>query len=162
MVRNASAEAMKYRVKRVSPGRFSWGMTLSAMHTTRVPERPLTKRRIVPRAGPMKGSQYRTTTRSGRILRSISPVRIQFSGFTEWMQTRMSRSFGAGSDEYCVVPGKRKPGYCRENVRIVTRWPVDRNWRASRSLKLASPPRSGCAGPMMTTEDIIQRYRLHR
>ena len=44
------------------------------------------------------------------------PTFIQFNGFTELMHTFILIFIGAGSDEYCVVPGNKKSGYCKEKV----------------------------------------------
>jgi hypothetical protein len=52
--------------------------------------------------------------RSGFSFRSRLPVFIQLSGFTEFITLWIVISSGAGSEEYWVVPGKRKEGYCRE------------------------------------------------
>ena len=61
------------------------------------------------------GNQYLTTTRSGFILLSPYPVFIQLIGLMELIALMICKSAGAGSSEYCVVPGKRKEGYCNEN-----------------------------------------------
>jgi hypothetical protein len=44
------------------------------------------------------------------------PTVNQLKGLTELIQTFIFKSFGAGSVEYCVVPGKIKLGYCKEKV----------------------------------------------
>jgi hypothetical protein len=36
------------------------------------------------------------------------------SGQTELITEYISTSVGAGSEEYCVVPGNKKEGYCNE------------------------------------------------
>ena len=77
------------------------------------------------------------------------PVRSQLNGITELINALMRIFLGADSDEYCVVPGKRKPGYCNEKVTISASCASSANARESLSLKVASPPRRGCAGPMM-------------
>lgn len=66
---------------------------------------------MVPRHGPIKGSQYLTTITSGFSFFSSFPILIQLKGFTELILILIGIFFGAGSDEYCVVPGKRKDGY---------------------------------------------------
>jgi hypothetical protein len=71
---------------------------------------------MVPRQGPMKGSQYLTITIAGFNLYISLPTENQFNGFTEFMTTLISISGGAGSLENCVVPGNKNPGYCNENV----------------------------------------------
>src|SRR5690606_33098059 len=116
IVIKASTGFKKYRVKAVSPGLFSCGMILSAIHTILVCLFFLTILSMVPRQGPMKGSQYLTTIMSGAIFFSSLPALYQLKGLMELMRTCIFSCAGGGSEEYCVVPGKRKPGYCNENV----------------------------------------------
>jgi hypothetical protein len=66
---------------------------------------------IVPKHGAMKGIQNFTMTRSGFSFRISFPTLSQLSGLIELTFIFIGISAGAGSDEYCVFPGKRKPGY---------------------------------------------------
>jgi hypothetical protein len=59
----------------------------------------------------MNGSQYLTTMISGFIFLSLFPTKIQFSGFIELITELILTFSGGGSEENCVVPGKRKDGY---------------------------------------------------
>ncbi|NKI91719.1 hypothetical protein HBN54_004341 [Hymenobacter sp. 1B] len=113
------------------------------MATTRVCPLPRTSRATVPSAGPIKGSQNRKITKSGRSARNFRPTRSHDSGFTEFKLTSISKSAGPASVLNCVWPGNKKFGYCSENVTIRTSSPASRNARASRSLYVASPPRKG-------------------
>jgi len=47
---------------------------------------------------------------------NCKPTLSQLKGLIELIQTLIDKCLGAGSVEYCVVPGKRKLGYCKENV----------------------------------------------
>jgi len=67
--------------------------------------------KIVPRHGPIKGSQYLTITISGSIFFISFPTEIQFNGFTEFIFILIGMPSGAGSEEYWVLPGKRNEGY---------------------------------------------------
>ncbi len=116
MVIKLSTAPIKYFVKGLSPGLFSCGITLSAMHTTLEYLFFFAIRSMVPRHGPIKGNQYRTTSKSAFSFFSMRPTLIQLSGLTELMATLIFKSAGAASLLYCVVPGKRKEGYCREKV----------------------------------------------
>jgi hypothetical protein len=66
---------------------------------------------MVPRQGPINGSQKRTTTILGFIFLICFPTFSQLNGFMEFILTKIFRFFGAGSVEYCDVPGNRNPGY---------------------------------------------------
>jgi hypothetical protein len=70
--------------------------------------------RIVPSAGPINGNQYLTTIRSGFSFFKRLPITSQFRGFTELIDGCISIPMGGGSDENCVLPGNRNPGYCKE------------------------------------------------
>src|SRR5689334_1139484 len=83
MVTKASGVFKKYLVKATSPALFSCGITLSAMQTILVCLFFFTLRRIVPNAGPIKGSQYLTTIKSGFSFLNFLPVFNQFNGFME-------------------------------------------------------------------------------
>src|SRR5688572_29266532 len=107
MVIKASTVFTKYLVKRESPNLFSWGTILSAMQTTLVCLFFFTLLRMVPKHGPINGSQYLTTIISGMIFFNSFPTFIQLKGLTELMETFISRSVGGSSVEYCVVPGNR-------------------------------------------------------
>ena len=48
-----------------------------------------------------------------------------------------------------VVPGKRKFGYCSEKEIILASCPLEFKERHNNSSQVASPPRSGKAGPRM-------------
>ena len=52
---------------------------------------------MVPKQGPMNGSQYLTTTISGFSRDRRVPTLIQLIGLIEFIRTRMLRSFGGGS-----------------------------------------------------------------
>src|SRR5690606_25439799 len=89
----------KYLVKTVSPGLFSCGIILSAIQTIWVCLFFLTLRKMVPKHGPINGSQYLTTITSGCSFFNSLPTEIQFSGFTELILTLMGMFTGAGSVE---------------------------------------------------------------
>ena len=89
-------------------------------------------------------------SRSGCIAWMRRPTLIQLIGLQELTCWLISKSVGAFSVEYCVFPGKRNDGYCRVKVMISTWCPSACNWRASRSLKVAKPPRKGYAVPSST------------
>src|SRR6185312_6989285 len=97
----------KYLVNILSPGLFSCGNTLSAIQTICVWRFFFMILKIVPRQGPIKGSQYLTTIISGFIFFNSFPTLIQFKGFTELIFILIGILSGAASDEYCVFPGKR-------------------------------------------------------
>jgi hypothetical protein len=40
---------------------------------------------------------------------------IQLKGLTELIRERMGIPAGAFPSSYCVLPGKRNPGYCNDN-----------------------------------------------
>src|SRR5665647_3415584 len=111
MVINPSIGLRKYFVKTLSPGRFSCGKILSAIHIIFVCSFFFTLLKIVPRHGPIKGNQYLTTIISGCIFFISFKTANQLRGFTEFIFTLIGIFLGAGSVEYCVVPGKRKDGY---------------------------------------------------
>jgi hypothetical protein len=46
---------------------------------------------------------------------NLVPVINQLKGLIELITLWMVRPAGAGSDEYCVLPGNRNEGYCNEN-----------------------------------------------
>ena len=71
------------------------------------------------------------------------------------MHTLMFKLLGAGSSEYCVVPGNKKPGCCKENVKISASHPASIKALVSLSSNDANPPLRGCAGPIMTVEAIL-------
>jgi len=81
--------------------------------------------------------------------RSRRPTRIQFSGLIESMSRGAGAVCSGALRSSCVVPGKRREGYCRLNVTVSTRWCFPSSC-ASVALKCAMPPRSGYAGPTMT------------
>ena len=76
----------------------------------------LITRRIVPKQGPIKGIQYLTITKSGFDFRILFPTNNQFNGFIELMQILIVKFVGAGSVLYCVLPGNKKLGYCKEKL----------------------------------------------
>jgi hypothetical protein len=62
----------------------------------------------------MNGNQYLTTMISGFSFFNAAPTRNQFRGLTELILEWIFNPSGGGSDEYWVLPGNRKEGYCRE------------------------------------------------
>ena len=104
---------------------------------------------IVPKHGPINGSQYLTITMFACSALILFPDWYQLSGLTELMHWMILRSFGGSLSEYWVLPGKRKLGYCKEKVYIITSCPSLINCLANLSLNVAKPPLSGNAGPMM-------------
>ncbi len=66
---------------------------------------------MVPKHGPIKGSQYLTTMISGFKFLSSLPTFSQLNGLMELIQTFIFRSAGGSSVEYCVVPGNKILGY---------------------------------------------------
>src|ERR1700690_2354393 len=111
MVINPSIAFKKYFVKVLSPGRFSCGKILSAMQIIFVCLFFFTLLKIVPRHGPIMGSQYLTIIISGLKFFNSFPTDNQLKGFTELIFILIEIFSGAGSVEYWVVPGKRKDGY---------------------------------------------------
>jgi hypothetical protein len=77
------------------------------------------------------------------------PTLIQFKGLIELMATSMDKLDGAGSELYWVVPGNKKPGYCKENVLIRVGIPSAIKTVANFSSKAARLPLKGQAGPIM-------------
>ena len=75
-------------------------------------------RAMAPRAGASRGIQYRMITRSGFVRLSRSPVLNQLKGFIELIARVMVTPSGAYPSSYCVLPGKRKEGYCILNVKM--------------------------------------------
>ena len=67
--------------------------------------------KIVPKHGPIKGSQYLTNTIEAFLSRIILPILNQFNGLIELMEMFMVKSFGAGVLLYCDLPGNIKEGY---------------------------------------------------
>src|SRR6266700_1071028 len=114
MVIKASQLLRKYFVKGLSPGLFSWCSTLSVIAIIFVLPFLRILLKIVPSAGPINGNQYLTTTRSGISSFRRLPITSQLSGFTELIEGCISIPIGGGSEENCVLPGKRKSGYCNE------------------------------------------------
>src|SRR5664279_524625 len=114
IVTNASQGFRKYLVKALSPGRFSCGNTLSVIATTLVLPFFFALLKMVPRAGPMNGSQYRTTISSGISFFSLLPMRSQLNGLMELITECIKVPTGGASVEYWVVPGNKNPGYCNE------------------------------------------------
>src|SRR5687768_11051700 len=131
MVINASQLFRKNRVKVRSPGRCSWGIILSAIQIIFVCRFFFILRKIFPSATPKKGIQKRTTTISGFSLLSCFPTLIQFNGFIELISGFTSIPSGAGSSEYCVLPGKKNDGYCSEKEQILQLCPDSKNSLAS-------------------------------
>src|SRR5258705_11738959 len=105
---------MKYFVKDLLPNLFLWGLILSAMQIIFVCLFFLTLLKMVPNAGPMNGNQNRTTMMSGFSFFKRLPIFIQLNGLMELITGFIFRLAGAGSSVYCVFPGKRKEGYCKE------------------------------------------------
>ena len=77
------------------------------------------------------------------------PTLIQLKGLIELITTSIVSPLGAGSDEYCVLPGKRKSGYCNEKVESFVLIPASIKHAANFSSKAAKLPLNGHAGPMM-------------
>ncbi len=75
-------------------------------------------------------------------------VFIQLSGLTELISVRIGMPSGAFPPSNCVLPGKKIPGYCRENEMMEAVWPACMKLLQSAVLKLAIPPRRGWAGPI--------------
>ena len=148
---NPSTLFTKYCVKNVSPIRFSCGMILSKMEIILVCLLPFTILQIVPKQGAINGNQNFTTKTSGFCFLIFKPTFIQLNGLMEFTETCIVKFSGFGNDEYCVVPGNKNSGYCKENVSIVTSSFSCRNSFAKRSLYAAKPPRNGCAEPRITT-----------
>jgi hypothetical protein len=65
----------------------------------------------VPRAGPIKGNQYRTITRSVLLFLISLPAFIQLSGLIELIMLLIFSPAGAGSFVNCDFPGNRNEGY---------------------------------------------------
>jgi len=86
-------ELTKYFVKRLSPKRFSWGMILSVRAKTLLCF--FTKRPIVPKHGPKKGSQKRNKIKSGFSFLMKEATFIQLRGLTELMRVWILIPFGA-------------------------------------------------------------------
>src|SRR5215204_7528324 len=114
IVMKASQLFRKYLVKGTSPALFSCGKILSVIAMIFVCLFFFAFRSMVPRAGPKNGSQYLTTIMSGRNFFSSFPTFIQLRGLIELIVVTIFKSSGAGSLEYCVVPGNKKEGYCNE------------------------------------------------
>ena len=150
MAMKASMLLTKYLDSILSPGRCSCGIMLSSMDTTLVFPLPFTMRAIVPKHGAMSGSQNLMMSRSAFFFFSSRPTFIQLNGFMELTLRFMSRSSGRGSGEYCVLPGKRKEGYCRVKVNISTSSPFLMYSLAILSSKSAMPPLYGHAGPTIS------------
>ena len=87
---------------------------------------------------------------SGASFCSRLPTRNQLSGLHEWMALRIVIPSGAASWLNCVLPGKRKPGYCKVKVSTSTSCPSRTNCLANRSLNAANPPLYGHAVPSIT------------
>ena len=77
---------------------------------------------------------------SGASLRSSRPTRSQLNGLQEFRRRVMRNPSGAGSEVYCVLPGKRKDGYWSVKVQTSTSCPSAANCLARRSLNVANPP----------------------
>ena len=70
---------------------------------------------MVPKHGAINGIQYLIMTKSGFSLTILLATLSQFKGLMELMTACISKFFGAGSVEYCELPGNSKEGYCNEN-----------------------------------------------
>jgi hypothetical protein len=134
----------------LSPVLFSCGMALSTRAMTAVFQFFFARRAIVPSEGPMNGSQNRMIRKSGFSLRIALPTESQLNGLMELILVSICTPAGGVPEvSYCVVPGKRKEGYCKEKEMIFTSCPAkERDWQSS-SLSIAIPPRKGQAGPTM-------------
>jgi len=71
---------------------------------------------MVPKQGPINGSQYRMITISGRSFEILFPILIQLKGLTELMDRTILMPSGAAFSENWVFPGNKKEGYCKLNV----------------------------------------------
>src|SRR5664279_5838211 len=96
---------------------------------------------IVPKHGPINGSQNLIRRMSGISLLIKRPVKIQLIGFTELILRVMLTPRGGGLSVYCDFPGKSNPGYCKLKVKTLTACPSAVNCCESRSLNVAGPPR---------------------
>ena len=71
---------------------------------------------MVPKQGPINGSQYLTMTKWVFEFFIFVPILIQLKGLIEFIKIWIDKSIGAGSLENWVVPGNKNCGYCREKV----------------------------------------------
>jgi hypothetical protein len=83
------------------------------------------------------------TTRSGDVERIALTAFIQLNGLTELIRERIGIPAGAFPSSYCVLPGKKIPGYCSENEIMEARCPDSIKFLQSAVLKLAIPPLRG-------------------
>jgi hypothetical protein len=72
-------------------------------------------------------------------------------GLIELTIGKIEIPFGPSPSSYCVLPGKRKEGYCSEKEYICTSAPFSAKPKAKELLKFAIPPLYGKAGPIMIT-----------
>src|SRR5664280_32355 len=123
-------------------------MTLSKMQITVVCLFDFAILAIVPKQGPINGSQNLIRRISGFSLLIKNPVKIQLIGFIELILRVMLIPCGGGLSVYCDFPGKSNFGYCNLKVKTLTSCPSAENCCERRSLKVAGPPLYGKAGPI--------------
>ena len=72
----------------------------------------------------MNGNQYLMITTSGCNLLIFLETESQLKGFIELISDLILIFLGGSPSSYCVVPGNKNAGYCKENEKIVTSSPL--------------------------------------